>query len=292
MYSYKDKYDGYLSSINARLDRFYGELKCKPEILDESFKYSLKSGGKRVRPVLMLACAELLGLPESAVIEYALAIELIHTYSLIHDDLPEMDNDDFRRGKPSNHKVFGVGNAVLAGDALLNSAYYILFCCCREGRNSIDAAKFICDSAGVKGMIAGQSADLYCAEKHISDIEWLDFIVKNKTSKLITAAASVPSILSGGRYFLEFKQFGEDLGRLFQVVDDILDVSGNFEATGKTAGKDKSEGKLTYVSFYGEEECRVYADFIGDKCLKILEGIEGDTSFLRDLVYFVRHREG
>ena len=119
MYSFKDKYGEYLSLFEERLERFYTELKCRPQVLDESLKYSLKSGGKRVRPVLMLAAADLVGADREAVLDFALALELIHTYSLIHDDLPEMDNDDFRRGKPSNHKVFGTGNAVLAGDGLL-----------------------------------------------------------------------------------------------------------------------------------------------------------------------------
>lgn len=292
MYSFKDKYGEYLSLFEERLERFYAEIKCRPQVLDESLKYSLKSGGKRVRPVLMLAAADLVGADREAVLDFALALELIHTYSLIHDDLPEMDNDDFRRGKPSNHKVFGTGNAVLAGDGLLNTAYYVLLCRCGDGVNFCEAAKFMCDCAGVKGMIAGQSADLYCAEKGIKDEKYLDYIVKNKTGKLISAAVAAPAILAGGRYFLELRQFGEDLGRLFQIVDDILDEEGSLEKLGKTSGKDRKENKLTYVTFYGSEECRVIADVMCDKCLKILEGVQGDTQFLRDVVSFVRYREG
>lgn len=291
MYTFKDKYGEYLSLFESRLDRFYDELKCSPQILDDSIKYSLKSGGKRVRPVLMLACAELLGVKLSDVEDFALALELIHTYSLIHDDLPEMDNDDFRRGRPSNHKVFGVGNAVLAGDGLLNTAYYILFEKCSEGANFADAAKFMCGCAGVHGMIAGQSADLYCAEKAIKDRQMLDFIVENKTGRLISAAVAVPAIIAGGKNFIELNQFGEDLGRLFQIVDDILDEEGKFAKLGKTSGKDKSEGKLTYVTYYGLEQCRVYADILSDKCLALLDGLDGDVQFLRDVVSFVRYRE-
>ena len=202
-----------------------------------------------------------------------------------------MDNDDYRRGRPSNHKMFGAGNAVLAGDGLLNTAYYILFERCADGKASAEAAKFLCGCAGVNGMIAGQSADLYCAEKGVRSGDMLDFIVTNKTGKLISAATAVPAILAGGRYFSELRQFGEDLGRLFQLVDDILDEEGSPESLGKTTGKDRSENKLTYVTFYGIDQCRVYADIMSDRCLKILEGIEGDTSFLRDVVAFVRHRE-
>ena len=291
MYSFKEKYGEYLTSFEARLNKFYDEFTCRPQILDDSLKYSLKSGGKRVRPVLMLASAELTGAGDCRVEDFALALELIHTYSLIHDDLPEMDNDDYRRGRPSNHKVFGAGNAVLAGDGLLNTAYYILFERCADGKASAEAAKFLCGCAGVNGMIAGQSADLYCAEKGVRSGDMLDFIVTNKTGKLISAATAVPAILAGGRYFSELRQFGEDLGRLFQLVDDILDEEGTPESLGKTTGKDRSENKLTYVTFYGIDQCRVYADIMSDRCLKILEGIEGDTSFLRDVVAFVRHRE-
>lgn len=181
---------------------------------------------------------------------------------------------------------------MLAGDGLLNTAYYVLLCRCGDGVNFCEAAKFMCDCAGVKGMIAGQSADLYCAEKGIKDEKYLDYIVKNKTGKLISAAVAAPAILAGGRYFLELRQFGEDLGRLFQIVDDILDEEGSLEKLGKTSGKDREENKLTYVTFYGSEECRVLADVMCDKCLKILEGVQGDTQFLRDVVSFVRYREG
>lgn len=291
MYDFKQKYDEYLAKTEARLEKFYVEMKCRPQVLDDSLKYSLKSGGKRIRPVLMMASAELLGVDYEDIADFALAIELIHTYSLIHDDLPEMDNDDFRRGQPSNHKVYGAANALLAGDGLLNTAYHILFAKCAYGACYAEAAKFLCECAGVNGMIAGQSADLYCAEKGISSQEMLDFIVRNKTGKLITAAVALPSVLCGGKYFPELRQFGEDLGALFQIVDDILDVEGMFGKLGKTPGKDQAEGKLTYVSFYGLEQCRLIADIASDNCLKILDGLEGNTAFLRDLVSFVRHRE-
>lgn len=292
MYSFKEKYGEYLSLFEKRLDEFFARLKCKPQVLDDSLKYTLESGGKRIRAVLTLAVADMLGVKTEDVADLALAIELIHAYSLIHDDLPEMDNDDFRRGRPSNHKVFGVGNALLAGDGLLNTAYAVLFEKCKEDKLYVDAAAFICGCAGVHGMIAGQSADLMCAEKGIKDEEMLDFIVSNKTGKLISAAAASPAVIAGGKYFLELRQFGEDLGKLFQLTDDVLDEEGSLATLGKSAGKDRSENKLTYVTFYGIDQCRVYADIICSKCLGILEGIDGDTSFLGDLVNYVRYREG
>ena len=284
------KYAEYQKIFEDYLAEFCDKLKCEPHILKESLIYSLKLGGKRIRPVLMLAFADLLGLENSKVLNFALALELIHTYSLIHDDLPEMDNDDFRRGKPTNHKVFGVGNAVLAGDGLLTTAYSILFHECFNGNNSISAAKYICDCAGIGGMIAGQAADLLHENDGNIDEEILNFIHENKTAKLIMAACVPPCILHGGKYYSEIKTFSRDLGLLFQLTDDILDVEGSFENMGKHTGKDGSKGKYTAVRLYGLSDSKLRADLYTDRCIKMLEGVDGDTGFLKDLVYFVRHR--
>ena len=284
------KYAEYQKTFEEHLSTFCDKLICEPDILKESLIYSLKLGGKRVRPVLMLAMADLLGLDKSSILNFALAIELIHTYSLIHDDLPEMDNDDFRRGKPSNHKVFGVGNAVLAGDGLLNTAYSLLFNECFKGNDYISASKFICDCAGISGMIAGQSADLLHENDTEIDEDVLNFIHLNKTAKLIMAACVPPSILCGGKYYSEIKTFSRDLGFLFQLTDDILDVEGSFENMGKSIGKDCTEGKYTVVRLYGLSDSKLRADLYCDRCIKMLEGLEGDTEFLKNTVYFVRQR--
>ena len=284
------KYAQYQKIFEDYLANFCDKLDCEPEILKKSLVYSLQLGGKRLRPVLMLAFAEVLGIEYSKVLNYALALELIHTYSLIHDDLPEMDNDDFRRGKPANHKVFGVGNAVLAGDGLLNTAYSILFDECFKGGDNVSAAKYICDCAGISGMIAGQSADLLHENDDSVDEEVLKFIHYNKTAKLIMAACVPPSILCRGKYYSEITTFSRDLGLLFQVTDDILDVEGNFENMGKSIGKDSSEGKYTAVRLYGLSDCKLQADLIADRCIKMLEGIDGNTEFLKETVYFVRNR--
>ena len=290
MTDFDNKYGQYQKVFEDYLTNFCDKLDCKPDILKESLIYSLQLGGKRIRPVLMLSIADLLGLERSKVLNFALALELIHTYSLIHDDLPEMDNDDFRRGKLSNHKVFGVGNAVLAGDGLLNTAYSILLDECFNGNWYISAAKHICDCAGIGGMIAGQSADLLHENDTAVDEEILDFIHLNKTAKLIMAACVPPSILCGGRYYSEIKTFSRDLGLLFQLTDDILDVEGSFENMGKSIGKDNAEGKYTAVRLYGLNNCKLRADLIFERCIKMLEGIDGDTEFLKNMVYFVRHR--
>lgn len=289
---FKEKFGEYARQFNVILDGFCEKLnKCEPEILAKSLQYSLKIGGKRIRPVLMYAFAELLNVPREKVDNFALALEMIHTYSLIHDDMPEMDNDDFRRGKPSNHKVFGAANALLAGDGLLNTAYSVLLGECRKGAEYISAASFICDCAGIYGMIAGQSADLLherdenCSEKD------LGFIYENKTAKLIIAPIVTPAILSGSKYYSELNLLGYYLGLLFQITDDILDVEGSFSSLGKTIGKDKAEGKCTAVSVFGLHEAKLRADILTERCIKLTEGLEGDLTFIKDLINFVRTRK-
>lgn len=289
---FNEKYNFYVNEFNRTLEKFCNGIDCRPKILADSLKYSLNIGGKRIRPVLMLAVGDLLGLERRKLENFALSIELIHTYSLIHDDLPEMDNDDFRRGKPSNHKVFGTGNAVLAGDGLLNTAYSLLLKECKNGIEYISAAEYICDSAGIYGMIAGQSADLMHEKDSSYNEATLDFIYENKTGKLITAPVVVPGILLGGRCFSELKAFGRDLGLLFQIIDDILDVEGDFETLGKSIGKDDKDGKYTSVSVYGLDGAKLRADVLAERCRTLLEGIEGDRDFLVRLVDYVRTRKG
>ena len=290
MTDFNEKYSEYQQVFEGALNKFCNGLDCKPDVLCESLKYSLQLCGKRIRPVLMLAVGDLLGVEKEKLLNYALALELIHTYSLIHDDLPEMDNDDFRRGKPSNHKVFGTGNAVLAGDGLLNTAYSVLFNECFIGNEYVSAAKFICDCAGVFGMIGGQSADLNHENDATYDEDTLDFIYLNKTAKLLIAAVVVPGILCGGKYYTELNEFGKSLGFLFQMTDDILDVEGDFKSLGKSTGKDSAEGKYTCVKLFGLEASKLKADMLADRCAGLLEGLDGDTGFLKSLVNFVRQR--
>ena len=288
--TFRDKYELYAVEFNRSLEKFCNNLDCRPQVLCDSLKYSLNLGGKRVRPVLMFAAADLLGVERRKLAGFALALELIHTYSLVHDDLPEMDNDDFWRGKPSNHKVYGVGNAVLAGDGLLNTAYSLLLKECKNGSDYISASEFVCDSAGIYGMIAGQSADLMHENDKSYNEATLDFIYENKTGKLITASVVVPSILCGGRCYSELKAFGRDLGLLFQITDDILDVEGNFNELGKSIGKDGEEGKYTSVGVYGLDGAKLRADVLAQRCRALLEGIDGDGEFLSKFVDFVRTR--
>ena len=292
MYDFNATYQTYLSEFERYMGQYLQRFQTTPAVLAESMKYSLLNGGKRIRPTLMLAVAEILDVSKEDVLPFALALEMVHTYSLIHDDLPAMDNDDFRRGKPSNHKVYGEANAILAGDALLNEAYGVCFQACLQGEKFVAAAKFLADCAGARGMIAGQSADLYYTGGNLPTGEWeLSYIHEHKTGKLLLAPTVIPSILADNKHYLRLEQFGLFLGSLFQITDDILDVTGEFESLGKSIGKDAEENKLTYVKIYGLEGAQAKADEYAKSCIIALEGIDADTSFLKDLVDYVRNRK-
>ena len=285
------RYESYLSTFENYLNEYANKLCTKPEILGESMKYSLQNGGKRIRPVLALACAEILSVPTEDVLPFALALEMIHTYSLVHDDLPAMDNDDFRRGKPSCHKAFGEANAILAGDALLNEAYAICFNECLKGEKQVIASQFLNECAGAYGMIAGQSADLCFSESEKEATEQdLTYIYEHKTGKLLLAPVMIASLLSENNHYLPFERFGKLIGTLFQMTDDILDVTGDFQNLGKTIGKDEAENKLTCVKLYGLEVAKIRADMCAKDCHAVLEGIDGDVSFLNELIDYVLER--
>jgi len=287
---FNEQYNKYLSAFENALNNYLDSFSFKPQTLTDSMRYSLLIGGKRVRPVLMLSTAEMLGVKEEDVINFAIAVEMIHTYSLIHDDLPAMDNDDFRRGKPSNHKVFGEAGAILAGDALLNEAYTICLRESRKGEKFALAGEYLSECAGAAGMIAGQVADLENERRTSFTEDDLNFIYRHKTGKLLTAPVAIASIIADNKSFFELEQFGYEFGRLFQMTDDILDVVGSFKDLGKSVGKDKDEDKLTCVKVYGLDEAMIKADLSADRCRCLLDGVDGDASFLYSLVAFTRER--
>ena len=283
-------YQNYQAKFEKYATEYAEKMRTRPAILGDSMRYSFLNGGKRVRPVLALACADVLGVKQEEILPYALALEMIHTYSLIHDDLPAMDNDDFRRNKPSNHKQYGEANAILAGDGLLNEAYAICFEQCMKGEKYVLAAKYLNECAGIYGMIAGQSADLYFSLENDTTEEELLYVQAHKTGKLLLAPIAIASILANNKDFFALEKFGGLLGQLFQMTDDILDVVGDSEKLGKTVGKDEKENKLTSVKMYGLEGAKVRADMCAHDCLSILEGISGDTEFLSGLVDYVLKR--
>lgn len=247
-----------VEQINNRLKQLVDDM-CEPGILKDAISYSLLGGGKRIRPALCLISAEVCGEAREA-LDFACAIEMIHTYSLIHDDLPAMDNDVLRRGKPTNHVVFGEGYAILAGDALLNCAFEVMLDAANNSDCSgkhIKAMHVIAKAAGVKGMIAGQAADLLYEGKE-PDFEALNYIHLNKTAALIRASVTSGAVLAGANQneLEALDVYGKSIGLTFQIVDDMLDVYGNERELGKSTGKDDLKGKLTYVRALGFKASR------------------------------------
>lgn len=238
-----------------------------------------------MRPVLILSVAETLGAELSSAITPALSIEMIHTYSLIHDDLPAMDNDDFRRGKPTNHKVFGEAMAILAGDALLNGAYELLL-----KNKQYDCAEILANASGANGMVGGQALDVL-SENAPKSLSHLTQIHENKTGKLITAAFLMGEVVARGKQTAHMQQLGETVGMLFQITDDILDVTGTFSAMGKTLGKDEIENKITSVSVMGLQRANELADELLQKALSLLPNCGLDTEFFRSFLHKLRTRE-
>lgn len=282
------KYGDYLETAENAVRNYIVSIPRGNNPLIEAMRYSLMAGGKRVRPVLMLAAADMLSVPEERVLHFAVAIEMIHTYSLIHDDLPAMDNDDFRRGKPSCHKKFGEGQAILAGDALLNQAFELcLSAVCDAG--TLKAARLIGAAAGAGGMISGQSSDLKCENSEIISEKDLKYIIENKTAKMIKVPLTAASAIAGDKYMKELSSFGNALGFMFQVTDDILDVEGDSESLGKTAGKDSAAGKLTSVGFYGLAGAKKYAAKLYEEAVSSIENIP-DSEFLLDFAKKIYQR--
>ncbi len=285
--NFTKEYHRYAKYFEGALTKVCAEMNYVPEVLTESMRYSLLLGGKRVRPVLFLSTLEMFGKDYREEYPIAVALEAIHTYSLIHDDLPAMDNDDFRRGHASNHKAFGEANAILAGDALLSFAFDLLIRECARGSKHIAAARELSSAAGAEGMIAGQSADLLYTGKNGNEEE-LDFIYRHKTGKLIAAPLIMGALLSDGDAET-MRSFGENLGILFQLTDDLLDVKGAEKEVGKTLGKDLESDKLTCIKVFGAEESEKIADNYAEQCLELLNGLPG-ADFLRGVVEMVRKR--
>lgn len=286
-------YAEYLSMVEGALSEQLASLGYIPEKLFEAMDYSLSAGGKRLRPVLLLASCDTLGGNVEEAIPFACALEMIHTYSLIHDDLPAMDNDDLRRGRPTNHKVFGEGMAILAGDGLLSAAMELMLrSAVRMGdMRGIRAAEAIARRAGVTGMVAGQVMDV-TGEGSTPTLEKVDYIHRHKTADLLTAPIEAGFILAGAddRIVAAGCEYGVNLGLAFQMVDDLLDVEGDAAILGKTPGKDAAEGKLTWVAVKGAQNTRADAALAVEKAVSALEMIYGDTNFLKTLAQTTLNR--
>lgn len=291
MFNFDEKYNEYLNYFNENLDIVFKKLQTiNDNKILEACIYSVKNGGKRIRPVLCLSTAEMLGINKEEVINLAIAIELIHSYSLVHDDLPCMDNDDFRRGKLSTHKKYGEAYGVLCGDALLNLAFEIALDKNDISLDYVKALKLITDYAGFSGMIFGQTLDIEAEKSTNISEENLYDIYLNKTAKLLTAPLLVASLINKKIYFETLKTIGNYLGYLFQIQDDILDEIGEKEVIGKTAHKDKDQNKLTAVKLYGLEKSKEKVDFYFNSIINLLKEIP-NSEFLSQFVYKIYARK-
>jgi geranylgeranyl diphosphate synthase type II len=280
-------------TVNAALDKFLPSEKTKPATIHKAMRYSLFAGGKRMRPALCLAAAAACGGREADALPLACAVECIHTYSLIHDDLPAMDNDDFRRGKPTNHKVFGEGIAVLAGDALLTQAFEIAAQAKGWPRYPHQTIVLeIAKAAGSLQLVAGQVADLEGEGKKLS-VNELRYIHERKTSALLCCAVRLGGMSANctAAQLKALTDFGYHVGLAFQVIDDILDVTQTSEQLGKTAGKDTRSQKATYPAIVGLEKSRKIAEQLTAKAFAALTVFKGRAVALEALAEFLLKRD-
>ncbi len=280
--------------LRQRIEKIERELEKYVPVRDNyqreiyrAMRYSLNAGGKRLRPVLMTECARMCGGDENAVMPFAAAMEMIHTYSLIHDDLPCMDNDDLRRGKPTNHKVFGEGMAVLAGDALLNKAFEVVSAYEYPGipaEKVLRAVNMLAVSSGTEGMIGGQVVDIEAENKKIT-LEELKYLHSLKTGAIIRSACTIGALIGGGSEedIAACDEFALNLGIAFQICDDILDVTGDEAALGKPIGSDEKSGKNTYVTLLGIDESRNLMEEYTEKAKTALKRFGSEADFLKRL---------
>lgn len=289
MLEYNDKLarsvlDECVMAVTPELEKIYPEKEGIASTLYEAERYSLLSGGKRVRAALVLECCRLLGGKVEAALPFACAVEMIHTYSLIHDDLPCMDDDDLRRGKPTNHKVYGEGYAVLAGDGLLTDAFAV---CAMNPHVSGDCAAaavaLLSGAAGSYGMIKGQVIDIYGESHELKENELVELHM-GKTGAMICVSAQLGALAAGYAPNSEMTEkltaFAQQIGLVFQIVDDILDVTSTIDVLGKSIGSDKDKNKTTFLSFFTIDEAREYAERLTAKAIAEIEGIEGSERLI------------
>ncbi len=283
------------SLVDQALDRWLPAENLLPPSLHQAMRYSVFAGGKRLRPILLFAASEAVGGTAQQVMHAACAMEMIHTYSLVHDDLPAMDDDDFRRGRPTNHKVYGEATAILAGDALLTEAFRLL--ADAEANSSISpetvlrVIEIVARYAGSQGMVGGQIVDMESEGKEI-DFPTLEYIHTRKTGGLILAAVQVGALLGGGneKQFAALTRFGGAAGLAFQIADDILDVVGDQDELGKDVGSDQARGKATYPSLLGISEARERADELCHIAVEALTPLGAAAETLQLLAHYIIDR--
>ena len=286
----------HIKEIEAAIERYIPQEKAAEQKLIDAVRYSLNLKGKRVRPSLTLAFAELCGGSVEAAMPFACAVEMIHTYSLIHDDLPCMDNDDFRRGQPANHKVFGEDIALLAGDALQSMAYAAMLSdeavAAVGGARAARAARILAEKSGVLGMVGGQVIDLSMEHKTV-DIELVRLMEEKKTANLIEAACMMGCVVAGAEdeKINAAERYAHAIGLAFQIVDDILDVTSTAEELGKPIGSDIDNEKNTFMSLLGIERCRESVAWLTEEAIDALSVFDGDTKALADFAVALANRK-
>ena len=290
----KKTFDRYLSLVERALEQSLpapseGELTAP---VMESMRYSVFVGGKRIRPVMALAFCQLCGGKPEEALPFACAVEMVHTYSLIHDDLPCMDDDDLRRGRPTNHKVFGEAMALLAGDGLLTKAFETALSFSGPSEDALRAARILAQCAGAQGMVGGQCIDLDSEGKTV-DLDLLREMDLGKTVALISAACQMGCVAAGaGEDALEnARRYAEGVGMAFQIRDDILDVLGDAASLGKNVRMDAARDKRNYVSLLGVENAQRLVDSFTAQAEQALDAFPGDTGFLRELARSLATRE-
>ena len=279
----------YLDEINSALKEY---LPAADDVVSQAMRYSVENGGKRIRPALLLEFCRVCGGDYKKAVPFACALEMIHTYSLIHDDLPCMDNDDFRRGKPSCHIAFGEEYALLAGDALLTLAFETAMKSNLSAEITVKAAKELAKAAGVMGMVGGLVLDIQNEGKKVgvSDLQKTDEL---KTGELIRAACVLGCVCAGAddKKIAAAEKYAHDIGIAFQIVDDILDVTSDEETLGKPIGSDEENQKSTYVSLLGIEKSRKTAEELTLNAQKALDAFDGDVSSLKDFAEKLKNRK-
>ena len=284
-----------VTSINERIYAFLPKEEGYQKTIFEAMRYSILAGGKRLRPMLMEETYKLFGGTGKIIEPFMAAIEMIHTYSLVHDDLPAMDNDEYRRGKKTTHKVYGEAMAILAGDALLNYAFEtatLAFDIEPENKNTGRALRILAQKAGVYGMVGGQVVDVELTGKPISE-EQLDFIYRYKTSALLEASLMAGAALAGAaeEEIAQIECVGRLVGLAFQIQDDILDLTSTAEELGKPIGSDLRNEKTTYVSLHGMREAEEAVEGYSKEAVEILENLSEENQFLDQLIVSLIHRK-
>lgn len=292
--NFKQELKNRVEIVDKYMDKFLPAAEEYPKVIHEAMRYSVFAGGKRLRPIMVMETCKAFGGDWEKSMPFACSLEMIHTYSLIHDDLPAMDNDDYRRGRLTSHKVFGENMAILAGDALLHHAFETMAEACVE-INDIKATRAmlaIAQGAGIHGMVVGQVVDVISEGKKI-DKQTLDFIHKNKTAAMLIGALKSGAYLGGAtdEDIDKLERIGELVGVAFQIQDDILDVTSTFEKLGKPINSDEKNNKITYATMFGVEKASEIVEEMSNEAIEILKSMGDKTDFLVKLTEYLIKRD-